>query len=124
MTSCSCDADDGPTVYRTSTPTARRAHRCDECKGVIQPGERYTTAFGIWEDGGATFKTCGDCTGLMQWAKAHVPCICWAHGLIHQSVIDAAAEWDSECPGLLAEARAKIRAIREKRRQARAEIEA
>ncbi len=54
---CDCDP---PKCWRRSTPRARKAHRCCECRGIIPVGEVYHVFSGIWDDP-ATFKTCIVC---------------------------------------------------------------
>lgn len=46
-------------------PKARKRHRCCECGGFIEAGEKYHVFAGIWDDP-ATFKTCADCEALRQ----------------------------------------------------------
>jgi uncharacterized protein with PIN domain len=41
MSACVCDYGDAPAVYHREERTARKPHRCYECQGTIQPGERY-----------------------------------------------------------------------------------
>lgn len=38
---CFCDADP-PDVWHAKDRTARCRHVCDECREVIEPGDRYT----------------------------------------------------------------------------------
>jgi hypothetical protein len=113
---CYCDYGDGPSVFDEATAKARKTHKCTECGGAILPGEVYLKTWGIWEGDAYTFKRCPDCIELVKWAAAHVPCICWMYGETHSSIRDAMDAWDSECPGLAAEADAKIKAVRAKRR--------
>ena len=54
---CSCDYDPAD-VYRSSTPRARKPHRCGECGGPIEPGEKYEYVFGVWDGWIGVFKTC------------------------------------------------------------------
>jgi hypothetical protein len=54
---------DAPKVYSTSTPKARKEHKCCECRGTISVGETYHIFSGIW-DSAATFKTCAECEQL------------------------------------------------------------
>lgn len=50
-----------PSVYEQSKPTARKEHKCCECKRKIKIGERYVLSRGKWEGVWATFKTCLEC---------------------------------------------------------------
>ena len=63
---CSCNiytdnADAGPEFESRRICTARKPHRCAECRREIMPGERYERYTGKWEWGIDTFKTCPDC---------------------------------------------------------------
>ncbi len=53
-----------PTVFDASTPRARKAHRCCECRGVIPPGEQYHLFTGLWDGRWDAYKTCEDCEKL------------------------------------------------------------
>lgn len=76
---CSCDYD-APEFYNKSEPRARKQHRCDECGGVISPGESYEYVSGKWDGWFSQFKTCGRCRDIRTWTQNNVPCLCWAHG--------------------------------------------
>lgn len=47
----------GQPVWRT----ARKAHRCDECRQPILPGQAYEYARGRWDGIWGTFRTCCGC---------------------------------------------------------------
>lgn len=53
-----------PTVYGCETPTARKEHKCCECRGTIRVGEKYHRHHGIWAGDAETFKVCLDCEEL------------------------------------------------------------
>lgn len=57
---CSCEM---PKVQNEATRTARKAHRCCECRRIIERGERYQYVSGIWDEP-MSFKTCLDCAKL------------------------------------------------------------
>lgn len=100
--SCYCDTDyEAPTFYRKTVPTARIKHRCEECGAMIRPGEKYESVSGMWDGDFGTFKTCQHCIGLREYVKAHVPCLCWAHGNIVDDCIEAARNYAHDAPGLL-----------------------
>jgi hypothetical protein len=55
--------------YNERHPTAKKAHRCGECKRTIAPGEKYEVICGsldgVWE----TYKTCRHCCAVREWLK-------------------------------------------------------
>lgn len=57
---------------RESTPTARKAHRCDWCYGTIQPGEKYRRSTNIYDDHLYDWVACVACDDLAalvwEWA--------------------------------------------------------
>ncbi|NDI85097.1 hypothetical protein [Undibacterium crateris] len=55
-----------PSAYREVIRTARKEHKCCECRGVIQRGEKYHFHSGIWDGETHSFKVCADCTELRQ----------------------------------------------------------
>ena len=100
---CICDYDP-PDVYHPSTRRARKQHKCDECAGHVEPGERYEHVFGVWEGSASTWRTCERCHDIRQWVKNNVPCLCWAHGSTIEdckaAVEDAAFRAPAETIGL------------------------
>lgn len=79
-----------PNLLRSSTPTARKAHRCYTCNGAIKPGEKYRRAVYLGDDGLYEWVTCPPCDELTQvvWD--------WA-GRPHEGVTDEEfAEWARE----------------------------
>lgn len=59
-----------PTFYSESHPIAARAHRCCECRGAIEPGEKYLVATGSWGGDFGTYKVCSDCEELRAQVSA------------------------------------------------------
>lgn len=57
----SCTCENWPTAYWESQPIARKQHTCCECGSIIDPGEKYYKAKGIWDDKFITFNTCEVC---------------------------------------------------------------
>ncbi len=53
-----------PTVYACDRPTARKEHKCYECRGVIRVGEKYHKHHGIWDGSASTYKVCNECEAL------------------------------------------------------------
>ena len=58
-----CVIEDGDrcSVWNETTVKARKRHKCDCCKGFIEPGQTYLKHFSVFE-GDATYeKMCGQC---------------------------------------------------------------
>ena len=53
-----------PNVYSLLTPKARKRHKCGECRGFIEPGEKYQLLKGLWDGSWGDYKTCLDCVEL------------------------------------------------------------
>jgi len=58
-------------LWREATPTARKAHRCDCCRGSIAPGERYKRIFMVSDGHPSTERECLPCGEMMVKFKAH-----------------------------------------------------
>ena len=60
---------------RTSTPTARKSHRCDWCYDTIQPGEKYHRSTNIYDDHIYDWIACRACDALcvVVWEWAYRP---------------------------------------------------
>lgn len=66
---CSCkidiDIDEGsPDFTSQKMVTARKDHKCIECRGVIKKGDLYEKTAGKWDGSFESFKTCSDCLSL------------------------------------------------------------
>ena len=103
MMDCYCDYDP-PSFYESSTPKARKQHRCEECGGPIVPGEKYEYVTGLWDGEFSYFKTCERCVDLRTWVRNNVPCLCWRHGSADddckEAVEDACSRAPTETAGL------------------------
>lgn len=53
-----------PLAYECDKRKARKAHKCCECSGVIQPGETYNYHHGVWPDGPGEYNVCLECDEL------------------------------------------------------------
>jgi len=88
---CSCDM---PKTCNVTFRTARKDHRCCECRRPIVKGERYEYTSGVWDEP-ASFKTCADCAATRRTWSA----VAWAEdgdcgpclGDLFQYLIDADA---------------------------------
>ena len=77
-----------PTCWKTSMPTARLRHRCCECNGVIEPGERYHLDSGVWDGEGQSFKTCDECDTIRAEEQRGMDGDCIAFGYLLEHVFD------------------------------------
>lgn len=84
---CRIDGD-APDVYRTANYVARIQHRCSECSRVIYPGERYSSAFMIYEGTPETFRTCTHCQVGQAWLAEN--CNMIAHGMLMDEMTEHA----------------------------------
>jgi len=114
---CFCDYDP-PIFARAAKPVARVEHKCYECGGRIGAGEQYERVSGLWDraEGLTTFKTCPRCLALREFVKAHVPCLCWAHGNTIEDCMNAVEEFAHETVGLRFGALRRLHAIHAARR--------
>ena len=58
---------DHPQAFRETWRTARKPHRCCECRRVMPPGERYQYISGIWDGHPSMFHTCESCARIREW---------------------------------------------------------
>lgn len=88
---CSCDYDPAE-FYSVSFRKAKKPHKCHECAGAILPGEKYEYVCGRWDGDLSYFKTCSHCVDLRTWVKNNLPCVCWAHGNMHDDLSENVRE--------------------------------
>jgi hypothetical protein len=100
--SCYCDFDEGPEFFSTTSPVARRKHVCCECRGTINPGERYERSSGKWDGVFQVFKTCQRCVDFEQNITAHIPCFrrC-SFGELISDAIDCLRDYKQDASALL-----------------------
>lgn len=91
MTDCYCDFDPAE-LYNVTTRKARKQHRCEECRRVIEPGESYENVMGKWDGDINYFKTCSHCLDVRKFVQNSVPCFCWSHGNMLQDACDTIHE--------------------------------
>lgn len=60
-----------PSAFRQIIRKARKDHKCCECHGIIQKGEKYRYSSGIWDDP-ESFKQCEDCYKLIKEINSHI----------------------------------------------------
>ena len=81
MLSCDYDYDvDG--FNATKTVRAAKEHKCCECGGKIQKGERHEVNSGVWDGVPYRTRTCPDCAALICDLKRSVTGSCsgWTLG--------------------------------------------
>lgn len=81
---CYCDAE-RPTLFVKTDPVARTRHVCTECRGWVEPGERYQRVTGVWDGFFSVYKTCPDCVALIDYIEAHLPCYCRLFQGLHET---------------------------------------
>lgn len=91
MTDCYCDFEE-PDFYVARIHTARKPHRCEECRREIKPGEQYEYVSASWGHIARTYKTCEHCRDLRIWTQNNVPCLCWSHGNSNEDCYGAVEE--------------------------------
>jgi hypothetical protein len=91
---CVCDYDPAE-FYSATIRKARKQHKCYECSGSILPGEQFEYVAGRWDGNFDWFKTCSRCVDLRTWVRNNIPCVCWAHGNLHDDLREhvSAASW-------------------------------
>lgn len=50
-----------PEFHTETHRVARKRHACTECRGYIEPGDRYEFVTGLWEGVVSNHKTCAHC---------------------------------------------------------------
>jgi hypothetical protein len=66
---CDCEV---PQAYSERWRTARKRHRCCECAGWINPGDRYEYVSGIWDHQPGSHHTCVQCVQVRDWTIANL----------------------------------------------------
>lgn len=61
---CSIDVEVYPEFHIVNIVTARKLHKCCECKSEIRPGDKYESVHAKWDGAISTIKTCITCTKI------------------------------------------------------------
>lgn len=101
--SCICvDIDDECTLLRRTTRTARKEHKCVECRCVITLGQRYEEDVTLFEGEFAVYKTCVICVRIRD---SLFECG-WYYGHVWEAIHEAfCVDWNEDeddfciCPG-------------------------
>lgn len=74
-----------------STPTARKVHKCGECHGHIEPGQKYQLISGSWEGEMGSFKTCMPCLAARHWPPPNL------NGVVMANISITSDSWKKTC---------------------------
>ncbi len=96
---CDCDTYSYPFFERQRK--AKKEHACYDCSHKIQPGEQYTAVGGKCEGEWWSGCICSQCWSLLQWVKAHIPCVCVSYGNMREELLEICQEASPQAPGLL-----------------------
>lgn len=68
---------DGPSCFTEKIRTARKEHRCTECRETITIGAKYECVSGVWDGRPDRYKTCLSCVEI----RNHFSCNSgWVYG--------------------------------------------
>lgn len=81
---------DVPDVYCGSYRKANKEHKCEECRRVINKGEKYFYVSGIWDGSPGSFKTCAHCDQAIKLLSRE--CNGYMHGSIYEDIYDHISE--------------------------------
>lgn len=75
-----------PLVFERNRHVARKAHRCVECRGVIEPGQEYERHDGLWYENWEHHKLCLACVAAMEREFEQDPGFCFVYGELHETI--------------------------------------
>ena len=87
--------DDYCTTLRESQPTARKQHKCGECRRTIEAGEKYNREVSLYDGDISTYKTCLDCMSIRREF--------FRGGFYYEFIIDALDEHINDSGGDISE---------------------
>jgi len=91
----SVDVDDYCKRLKEEQPTARKQHKCGECRRVIEIGEKYNIEVTASDGGIKQYKTCLDCISIRrEFFKG---------GFYYEGIIDALDEHVNDSGGDISE---------------------
>jgi hypothetical protein len=97
---CVCESTSYP-YFERPVAGARKQHRCYECGHQIEPGDGYTRVGGLCEGEFWNAPICAGCWSMLEWVRAHIPCVCIEFGAMRDQLIEICREARHEAPGLL-----------------------
>jgi hypothetical protein len=86
-----CTDYECPVIWREEWRTARRSHKCSECRLVIAKGERYEVSAGLSEGRWYGAKTCERCSIAREWLI--VVCSGYLVGFCADDLVEHADEY-------------------------------
>lgn len=81
---CMIDDTERVTALGEGRSTSRIAARCDECKRVIEKGERYLWHRFVFDGRAKTHRFCSHCEVALNWLASE--CGGWAYGQIEEDI--------------------------------------
>jgi hypothetical protein len=85
------DCDEPYKVYRKEDRRAVKAHKCDECRREIHPGEAYRWSTGLADGHWYTNRICAHCGVAADWLIAE--CGGFLNGAIDEDIKEHAEEY-------------------------------
>lgn len=93
----SVDVDEYCTTLRREIRTARKQHKCGECRNQIFPGDKYEYYVGVFDGEIFKHKTCSDCVSLRKTF--------FSDGYYYGMIREQLSEHISECYGEISESK-------------------
>lgn len=92
--SCSieCESDGYSQFHNDKMVTAKKEHKCTECRGIIKPGDKYEKATGKFDGEFYSYKTCPDCISLRGLFDR------WCYLAIRESITEYVSEVYAQVP--------------------------
>lgn len=87
---CKYDVGDDGKLCRSIKRTARKRHRCYECRAEIFVGDEYREDTGLWDGEWSRFKMCGVCAEKAAYLL--IECNGFLYGMVCQDYDDHMAE--------------------------------
>jgi hypothetical protein len=85
---CYCDLETPEFYSAHIVKSARKMHKCDDCRHHIWPGESYEYISGMWDGYFSVYKFCTRCQEVRQWAQKKLECYCIALGELYSGLVE------------------------------------
>jgi hypothetical protein len=83
-------ADERVNLLTDEMRTARKEHRCHECRRAILPGEKYSYESGVFDGRFCQYKTCAHCEVVKSWLAGE--CGGYIYGMVEEDIHEHASE--------------------------------